>query len=110
MADVLTKQKTEAVSSAVSWDTTKVSGQTDAMHASGKTRMLRVEFTMRNAAASGNITIGTIAEGHRPAADYRYIVRTGDELKAMSFGADGAIYITAPSAKTYIACITYLVP
>ena len=110
MADVLTKQKTEAVSSAVSWDTTKVTGQTDSMLSAGKTRMLRVEFTMRAAASTGNVTIGTIAEGHRPAVDYRYIVRVGDELKAMNFGADGAVYITAPSAKTYIACLTYLVP
>lgn len=110
MADVITKQKTAAVQSAVSWDTSKVSSPTDAMFASGKTRMLRVEFTIRTAAATGNVTIGTIAEGHRPAADYRYIVRVGDELKAMSFGADGEIYITAPSAKTYIACLTYLVP
>ena len=110
MADVLTKQKTAAVQSAVNWDTTKVSSPSAEMYAAGKTRMLRVEFTMRNAAASGNVTIGTIAEGHRPAVDYRYIARVGDELKAMSFGADGEIYITAPSAKTYIACITYLVP
>ena len=110
MADVLTKQKTEAVSSSVSWDTTKVSSPTDTMYKAGKIRMLRVEFTVRTAASTGNVTIGTIADGHRPAADYRYIVRVGDELKAMSFGADGAIYITAPGAKTYIACLTYLVP
>ena len=109
MADVLTKQKTAAVSSAVDWDTTKVSSPADSLYASGKTRMLRVEFTIRTAASTGNVTIGTIADGHRPAVDYRYIARVGDELKAMSFGADGTIYITAPSAKTYIACITYLV-
>lgn len=110
MADVLTKQKTEAVSSAVDWDTTKVSSPSAEMYAAGKIRMLRVEFTIRTAASTGNVTIGTIADGHRPAADYRYIVRTGDELKASAFCANGDIYITAPSAKTYIACLTWLVP
>lgn len=109
MADVLTKQKTAAVLSAVSWDTTKVSNPTDSMFVSGKTRTLRTQFTIRSA-ASGLVTIGTIAEGHRPAADFQIIVRTGEDLKAVTFGADGGISIYAPTTRTFTACLTYLVP
>lgn len=109
MADVLTKQKTEAVSSAVSWDTTKVSNPTDAIYAEGKTRTIRTQFTIRSA-DSGSVTIGTIAEGHRPAADFQIIVKTGDDLKAVTFGADGGISIYAPTTRTFTACLTYLVP
>lgn len=103
--DIITQ--TTEVLDAIVFDTTKVNNASAEVYVFGRVVSMRLYFAVRSASSS-SVTLATIAEGYRPPFNYQIIVRTGDNMKAVTFNADGSVSMYAPAATTFTACVTYV--
>ena len=100
---------TQNPTNVITFDTTKVNTVSSDVFVAGNVVTIMARFHIITASSS-SVIFATIDEGYRPVMDYQVLVKTSDDLKAVTIHPDGTIGIYAPTAATFRMNATYIIP